>query len=185
MLLLDKDPLYADVSLNFFSAKDLENQFLTLDELAQQDIIGFIPEETIPMIEYEALNETVSYLLKTEFIDNYKDKLIIPDFDEKIVFNSLSNVVNNQLVTGSYQEGLLLKYFNEIPGVKEVLQKKFHSLYEQSKENIETTKENFSDCRFYYILENACYKNTLPIQTSVLVLMAYYFESCDIFEVPQ
>ena len=44
--------------------------------------------------------------------------------------------------------------------------------------------EESVDCRFYYILEKFCVKNTLPIQTSVLVLMSYYFSSCDIFEEP-
>ena len=68
--------------------------------------------------------------------------------------------------------------------MNEILQKKFHILYEESKNNIKNTKENFADCRFYYILEKSCVKNTISIQTSVLVLMAYYFSSCDIFEEP-
>ena len=47
-------------------------------------------------------------------------------------------------------------YFNDNPGVKEILQKKFNALYKiQSKENIPDTQENCSDCRFYYILEKA------------------------------
>ena len=74
---------------------------------------------------------------------------------------------------------------NNIPEIKEILQKKFNALYEQSKENIPDTQENCSDCRFYYILEKASSKNTSPIQTRVLVLMDYYFSSWDIFEEPQ
>ena len=33
--------------------------------------------------------------------------------------------------------------------------------------------------------EKASSKNTVPIQISVQILMAYYFSSCDIFEEPQ
>ncbi|MEG2013741.1 MAG: hypothetical protein RR063_11150 [Anaerovoracaceae bacterium] len=184
-LSLNNDENYSDININVFSAKNLEAIFDSLGESEKQDILGFIPEEIIPVVEYEALHETVSYLLKIELSVDYLDKLVVPDFNEKIIFNNLNPIVNNQLVMGSYQEGLLLHYFNETPGIKEVLQKKFHALYEKSKEDIQESKENFSDCRFYYILEKACPKSTIPIQTSVLVLMAYYFSSCDIFEEPQ
>ena len=181
-IILNNNADYSDIDINIFSAKDLETTFDSLDDCAKQDILGFIPDEIMPVVEYEALNETVMFLLKIELPEDYSDNLIIPDFDEKIIFNNLGSTVNSQLVTGSYQEGLLLPYFNENPGIREILQKKFHALYEQSKNEIPDSKENFSDCRFYYILEKACSRRTLPIQTSVLVLMAYYFSSCDIFE---
>lgn len=182
---LNNAPEYAQSDIDTFTAKDLEKVFMSLDDLDKQDIIGFIPDEIIPVVEYEALHETVTYLINAELPMNSMDNLTVPDFDEKIAFNGLSEVVKSRLVVGSYQEGTLMLYFNDNPGVKEILQKKFNALYEQSKENIPDTQENCSDCRFYYILEKASIKNTSPIQTSVLVLMAYYFSSCDIFEEPQ
>lgn len=182
---LDTDPLYADTSIKIFSAKDLERVFDQLPSYEKQDIVGFIPDEILPVVEYNALNEAISYLLQTEVTRGSQDSLIVPDFDGKISFNNLSAVVSHHLVTGSYQEGLLTTYFNENPGVKEILQKSFHALYEDAKVNIPDTNENFEDSRFYYILEHACCKKTIPIQTSVLVLMAYYFSSCDIFEEPK
>lgn len=182
---LDNAPEYAQSDIGTFTAKDLEKVFMSLDDLDKQDIIGYIPDEVMPVVEYEALHETVTYLINAELPMNSMDNLTVPDFDEKIAFNGLSEVVKSRLVVGSYQEGTLMLYFNDNPGVKEILQKKFNALYEQSKENIPDTQENCSDCRFYYILEKASSKNTSPIQTSVLILMAYYFSSCDIFEEPQ
>lgn len=181
---LSKKGRYSHVDIDILGARDLEKIFNSLDRFEKQDIVGFIPEQNIQIVEYEALNETVNFLLNIENDINYLDKLIVPDFDEKISFNGLSQVVRNKLTVGSYQEGTLIEYFNNTPGVNEILQKKFHILYEESKNNIKNTKENFADCRFYYILEKSCVKNTIPIQTSVLVLMAYYFSSCDIFEEP-
>ena len=183
-LSLDNDPLYEGVSINTFSAKDLERVFDQLDDSVKQDIIGFIPDEIMPTVEFEALHETVTYLLNIEVPTSSPDSLIVPDFEEKIVFNHLSQYVTHQLIMGSYQEGLLTQYFNDAPGVKEILQKKFHALYEQAKLNISESITQFADCRFFYILEHACPKNTMAIQSSVLVLMAYYFSSCDIFEEP-
>ena len=182
---LNSDPKYEQIEINTFTAKDLEKVFISLDDLMKQDIIGYIPDEIMPIVEYEALHETVTYLLNAELPMSQMEHLVVPNFDEKIAFNGLSAVVNSQLVTGSYQEGNLMLYFNDNPGVKEILQKKFNALYEQAKGNIPNTQDNCSDCRFYYILEKACSKNTIAIQTSVLVLMAYYFSSCDIFEEPQ
>ncbi len=181
---LSKKSCYSHIDINILGAIDLEIIFNSLDRFKKQDIVGFIPEQNIQIVEYEALNETVNFLLTIENDINNFDKLIVPDFDEKISFNGLSQVVRNNLTVGSYQEGTLIEYFNNTPGVNEILQKKFHMLYEESKSNIKNTKEDFADCRFYYILEKSCVKNTLPIQTSVLVLMAYYFSSCDIFEEP-
>lgn len=183
-LKLNNIPDYADVEINTFSVRDLERIFDNLDDPAKQDILGIIPDQIMPVVEYDALHETVTYLLNTELPDNYADNLVVPDFNDKITFNGLSTIVNNLLVTGSYQEGLIMKYFNDNPGVKEILQKRFHALYEQAKKQIPDYEENFADCRFYYILEQACPKQTLPMQSSVLVLMAYYFSSCDIFEEP-
>lgn len=183
---LNNAPEYAQIDISTFTAKDLEKVFMSLDDLDKQDIIGYIPDEIMPpVVEYEALHETVTYLLNAELPTNSMDNLTVPDFDEKIAFNGLSEVVKSRLVVSSYLEGTLMHYFNDNPGVKEILQKKFNALYEQSKKNIPNTQESHPDCRFYYILEKACSKNTAVIQTSVLALMAYYFSSCDIFEEPQ
>lgn len=183
---LDSDANYAGVSIEPFIAKDLERIFDSLNESDKQDILGtIIPDEIVSGIEFAALDETVNYLISVELPDDYEDNLVVPDFGDKIIFNGLSAIVKEQLIAGSYQEGMLKQYFNENPGLKEVLQKRFHALYEQSKKDIPETKENFADCRFFYILEAACAKKTIPIRTCVLVLMAYYFSTCDIFEEPQ
>ena len=179
---LRTNPLYKNINITFFSAKDLESIFDKLDESAKQDVVGFIPDSISPIIEFDALNEVVSYLVNTELRTFFPDSLVVPDFDEKIIFNNLSNVVNYLLVVGSYQEGRLLQYFNETPGTKEILQKRFRLLYEQAKVAVPNDIEDSADYRFFYILEHASPRKTLPICSSVLVLMAYFFSSCDIFE---
>lgn len=175
---------YADIEIKTFTVKDLEKVFGQLDEEDIFDVVGFIPDVSTGMIEFEALNEVVNYLLNTELPESNTDKLIVPDFDEKILFNGLNDLIGAKLTTGSYQEGILQKYFNENPGVKELLQQKFHSLYLLSCEKITDTEENSADCRYYFILENASPKRTVAIYACVEVLMAYYFSSCDIFEEP-
>lgn len=182
---LSNRPEYAGVNIELFAAKELEKVFDVLDESSVFDIIGYFPREELPMVEFEALHETVLYLINVELPEQYDESLTVPDFERKITFNKLSQVVCNKLITGSYQEGILNQYFNDNPGVNEILQKKFHYFYEQSKIDISEDQDNYADHRFFYILDCACPQKKLPIITSVLVLMAYYFSSCDIFEEPQ
>lgn len=176
---------FSEIDIGVFSDKNLESVFDSLDAGQVYDIVGCIPNQDMPLLEYEALQETVSYLMNTEMDDFGIENLVVPDFDKKIEFNGLSKTVNAKLVNASYQEGELLKYFKENPGYNDILQKKFHSIYEKSKNEIQENEEDYADRRFFYILSESCNKRTMPIVTSVLVLMAHYFISCDIFEEPK
>lgn len=182
---LNSDPLYSDIEILVFTAKDLQRVFDGLDESDMQDIVGYIPNVPSCMVEYEALNEVVTYLLNAELPESKGGNLVVPNFAEKITFNNLSKEIEIYLTIGSYQEGLLNRYFNDNPGMKEHLQKKFNALYELACEVIEDSQENAADCRYYYIWENAAPKRTMSIDTCIWVLMAYYFSTCDIFEEPK
>lgn len=182
---LNKNPLYEKIEINTFKLDDLQRVFEKLDEDSMLEVIGYISEVSLGMVEYSALNEVVEYLLNTDLPEDYNEKLVVPDFDEKIQFNNLSETARIRLVEGSYQEGTLEKYFNANPGIREILQKKFHALYIDACKKISASAENYSDYRFYHILNEAAPKKTISINACVLVLMSYYFSSCDIFEEPQ
>ena len=182
---LKSDPLYTDIEILTFTAKELQRVFEKLDESDTHEIVGFIPNIPIGMVEYEALNEVVTYLLNVELPESKGSNLIVPNFAEKITFNNLSKEIGANLTTGSYQEGLLNRYFNDNPGMKDILQRKFNALYELACEVIDDSQEDVADCRCYYILENSAPKRTIPIFTCIWVLMAYYFSTCDIFEEPR
>ena len=185
ILELKRNPLYANIDICTFTAKDLEKVFNSLDEMDMQDIVGGILDVSIGIIEYDALNEVVNYLMNAELPEASGDKLVVPDFTEKIIFNNLNKEIETRLITGSYQEGFLNNYFNENPGLKEILQKKFNALYGQACDIIDDVQENAADCRCVYILENAAPKRTNSIFGAIWVLMAYYFSTCDIFEEPK
>lgn len=176
---------FSEIEIDTFSSKNLEAVFDTLDDSQVYDVVGYIPKQDMPLLEYGALQETISYLINIELDDFETDNLVVPDFDEKIRFNGLSKAVSNMLISASYQEGMLRKYFNENPWYNSILQKKFNAIYEKSKIDVEDSVDGFADRRFFYILSKSCNKKTMPIETSVLVLMAHYFISCDIFEEPQ
>lgn len=176
---------FTDVEIDVFTARDLQKVFNKLDLDDVQDVIGVIPTEVDGLISMECMHKTVEHLLNSELTSEYAGKLYVPEFYDKIEFNNLSKVTEIKLITGSYQENVLKDYFDENPGVDDVLQKKFNELYECAKMEIDNTEDDASERRFYYILNKASYKNTALYQSCVLVLMAYYFSTCDIFEEPQ
>lgn len=120
---LKSNPLYSEIEIETFTAKDLQGKFDMLDENDMQEIVGFIPDVSDCIIEYDALNEVVRYLLNAELPISTGEKLVVPDFVQKITFNNLSEEIEANLTVGSYQEGLLNQYFNENPGIKDILQK--------------------------------------------------------------
>ena len=176
---------FNDVDIDVFLAKDLQREFEKLNEVDVMEIIGFIPSVSLPSIEYGALGDVVTYLTSIELPESKNEKLVVPDFNEKIMFNGLSEDIKIILQRGSYQEGILERYFNENPGLKEVLQEKFNALYLKSCEKISDSEEKASNLRFFYILDESCPKRTISIKSCIEVLMAYYFSTCDIFEEPQ
>lgn len=181
---LNKRPEYAGTDISIFDASALQRIFYSLDTNSMQNIIGFIPDTYIPQIEYNALNETVNYLMNIECKYDFSENLVNPDFDKKISFNKLSDKTKSLLTVGGYQEGALDHYFDETPGLKDTLQKKFNSLYKESKDIISEDVEDFADSRFFYIAEKSSPRNTQAIKSCVFILMSYYFSCCDIFEEP-
>lgn len=182
---IDLDNEFTNVDINIFLVKDLQREFEKLNDVDVMEIIGFIPSVSLPNIEYGALGDVVSYLMSIELPESKNEKLVVPDFDEKIQFNGLSEEIKIILQRGSYQEGILKTFFNENPGLKEELQEKFNALYLKSCEEISNSEEMASNLLFFYILDKSCPKRTISIKSCIEVLMAYYFSTCDIFEEPQ
>ncbi|RHM56351.1 hypothetical protein DWZ57_20730 [Bacteroides fragilis] len=57
---------YKDVCANPFLCKDLEDVFLSLDEVAIDDIIGVIPNPDNVEVEYGVMKDVVDYMLKVK-----------------------------------------------------------------------------------------------------------------------
>ena len=78
-------------------------------------------------------------------------------------------------------------YFeNQGDFLREDIKNRFKQLYDEAKSKISKEEENFADRRYMYILEKSMPKEDKnSIQQAVECLLAFYFESCDIFEAPE
>lgn len=172
-----------------FYASHLQRVCFSLDDDLIISILGFPPDPSnIPMLEYPELRDVIQYILSNEESIDLTKRHFPPDFDEKINFNNLSKYPASMLTTASYQLGSLDNYFrkgsaNQKQTIGEILRERYLSLIDVDyPESSDFTK---SDAIFDELLQFMAPNKEKRVQTACLVIMAKYFESCDIFEDPE
>ena len=172
-----------------FLAKNLEDVLFSLDSDMIIAVVGFIPDPAnISDLDYSLLPELIEHIVNESKSIDTTETLTVPDFDEKIKFNGLSRGVDAFLINGSYQSGAIDEYFNRNSDFsRQELRTAINRIYLESLENEYSEASDdvsVGDLRFFYILNKISHSDNKNVQDAALVIMAYYFESCDIFEDP-
>ncbi len=164
----------------FLTAKHMENILFVLDDDQIFSIAGNLPDPAnIKHLDYSILNEVIGYIMKLPLDKGDMAKVILPDLDEKIKFNSLSEPIVSWLNSGYFQLHFLNEYLsNNSDFLADSLRDKMNDIYTQEK------NKNNGDDLFWAILNCASPKADKIYQISVIVIMSKYFETCDIFEEP-
>lgn len=162
------------------TTKDIENILFALDDDQIFSVTGLIPDPaTIKNLDYSILNEVVGYIMQMPLGIDGNNNMILPDWDEKIEFNNLSKKVDDLLINGHIQVYSLEEYLlNNSDFLADSLRDKLNEVYLQEKES------KSGDDLFWAIVGRLSPKAQRMYQITVIVLMAKYFESCDIFEEP-
>lgn len=172
-----------------FIAKDLERLVFELEANKVYDIVGYVPTvENIGVVKISAMNDAARFLFDNRGPVTRFGKLVVPDFHEKIDFNRLSVKVGSLLNTYNYQTGTLDEYFTTNGDIsKDQLRNIFSSLYENAKHEFSYIEDETErgDQIFFHVLDKSCPEScSKEYQDAVLVMMSYFFETCDIFEEP-
>jgi hypothetical protein len=171
-----------------FLAKHLEDKLFVLTDDQVITVVGFIPDTSkFEKLDYTVLNEVIAQVLKHKVTLEPTQLLSAPDFSEKIKFNGLSLHTSRLLNAASYQVGILDKYFElNSDFTKQELRDTINDLYKEAlaKKLGPYAGVSQSDLVFLDILKSIAPNHNLPIWNAALVVMAYFFESCDIFEDP-
>nr|CBX27248.1 hypothetical protein N47_A12770 [uncultured Desulfobacterium sp.] len=164
----------------FLTPKDLENILFALDDDQIFSIAGNIPNPAaIKQLDYSILNEVIGYIMRLPLNKGDIAKLILPDVDEKIKFNNLSEPTAHLLNNGYFQLHFLNEYLsNNSDFLADSLRDKMNEIYRQEK------NKNNGDNLFWAIVNCASPKPEQIYQISVIVIISKYFETCDIFEEP-
>jgi hypothetical protein len=164
----------------FLTAKHLENILFELENDQIYSITGLIPDPAnIKQLDFSILNEVIGYIMQLPLNTDDKSKIVLPDWNEKMKLNVLSEYVSQLLSNGCFQLHSLDAYLkNNSDFLADSLRDKMNEVYLQEKEN------KSGDELFWAIVNSASPKAEHMYQTSVIVIMSKYFETCDIFEEP-
>lgn len=170
-----------------FLSKDLEDILLALPEDKIIAVLGFPPNPAdIKVLPFTLVNEVIRHIVENTGPRSLQQTLNNPDFDEKIAFNGLA-VTGHLLRDGAYRRGSLEDYFGSQSNfTRQDVRDHLNALYDESKSLLLA-----ADAQLFYILDKitptppeANSRLVTELQNAALVVMAYFFESCDIFEEP-
>ena len=174
--------------IEILSMEHLRKTCLSLDISDKQRILGFAPDLSTqkPLVNFETISKIIQYIEKNPRPLSSGEKYNVPDFNDKIAFNNLSNDISNQLNSAKYYISKVDDFFNAFPFYdKDDLKNHISQIYNESCTTIDSSEDNFADKRFYYVLNKIIYDYTSKaVSDNALIIMATFFESCDIFEEP-
>lgn len=178
-----------------FLAKDLEDVLLSLPEDQINAIIGFAPNPAdLKVLKLNLVHEVVTHIVENTMPRSLNESLVDPDFDSKISFNGLL-VTGTWLREANYRCGTLEDYFRANSNfTRQEVRNRLKGIYEDSAARRFADSDGdatIADKRFVYILNevtpippNQDKRFLKELQDAALVILAYFFESCDIFEEP-
>lgn len=170
-------------------AKDLENTLFKLDDDQIVSIVGFIPSpDTLFDVKFSILNEVVNYVLATEIDPEISSNLVVPDWDEKIRFNKISPQVKTFLDAGSMNSGQLEEFLdNNGDCATQQLRDHIFALYSRAIRVVPTNYDGefTGDLIFWEIVKSGAPRQDQVCRDAIIIIMAKFFESCDIFKEPK
>ena len=165
----------------FLTAKDVENILFRLDDDQICMMTGHLPDPAaIKQLDWSILKEVIGHIMLLNLETASTPDIILPDWEEKIRFNTLSERVARYLDNGYLHVCSIDDYLSSQGDfLADSLRDKMNEIYLKEK-----NKHMNGDDLFWAIVNSASPKMEGRYQTSVIVIMSKYFETCDIFEEP-
>jgi hypothetical protein len=172
-----------------FLAKDLANEISELSERNLLKITGILPSaETLGNLDFGVFTEVLRYVIENAKPLSQGALLTVPDFADKIRLNGISETVAALLTTANLQSGAVEKFFAGHGAFsKPVVRNKLAQIYSDVRNAIlsENSGASSGDLIFFALLEAILPQPaTKRSQDAAMVLLSYFFESCDIYEDP-
>jgi len=170
-------------------AKHLMEEFLLLDEQGIMQVVGLLPApESLRNLDFSVFAEVIRHVIANPISLNAIAVLRVPDFDEKLQFNAISSAVGALITRASFQAGAVLTFFQRNATVsKKAIRDKLADIYLHQRDTVAKTALNGSqqgDSIFFGMLKEIVPSESVAAQDAAIVLMAHFFESCDIYDDP-
>jgi hypothetical protein len=174
-----------------FPMQELMAFFMQLSLDKRQDIIGGIPDADLSFIDPREVAE----LLKS-LADNADNRLTfltdkVPDLDEKIMFNGLTDPVSAKLKVLCYQVSLIDEFLDARDfGLRQAIAQEIRDYYQQSKVDIPDGLQDAGNRRYFWLVEKlipptVTHPHSLgAYRVAAELVIAKYFETCDAYDHP-
>ena len=168
------------IKADIWTVNKLEDLVLSLDDDKILTIVGGLPNPAdISTLDYGTLGEVIKHLMKVDISIQDSD-IVYPNWDDKIKFNGLSEMVAKWLDAGFLHIVELDKYLNNESNFHaEEVKNKIRKIY------IDKEKKFSGDELFIEIMNAVSPKAEISFQNAAIIIMAKYFEICEIFEEPK
>lgn len=174
-----------------FEICDIDNLLSLFSQLTLEQMTFvtncFVPEPNFDMVSFQVMGEIIDHLISLGGSTNLDITKAPPDFEDKITFNHLARIQADNLRVASYKIEQLDDYLSSYQNndIADYLCSIFKKLYNESL--IQYPDDPIM--QFQYILESCHLPNTDKWQLQILetnsyIMIAKYFETCDIFEEP-
>ncbi len=182
---------FTHISFAPIDTDKLIEYFMDLTDNQKRKILSYyIPPISFESAKFSVLDNIVEYLSKSVNRLNFDDKLVDPDFYEKIEFNNLSTAISDSLSTANLYVFELDEYLQNHPTqvLEDTLCNIYRTLYKDAKDKY----PDDSNKQFKYILTSSFDSDSISDNkiineyvNNILIIMSKFFESCDIFEEPK
>lgn len=179
---------YAPIKFDIMDRDSIISIFNSVDSLNKMSICScFAPDIDTSIINNLVISKIILYLTNQIPLSN-PNKLIAPNFKEKIIWNNINDYYASNLTTANYNVESLNEYLSSYPEpIDDELCAIYNTLYKDAK----ICFPDDTNSQFQYILDKSFDKSNLSNHeiniyiSNAYILLSKYFESCDIFEEPQ
>ncbi|UMM63120.1 ABC-three component system protein [Aristophania vespae] len=169
---------------------NLTNMFNDFTNEIKEGIVGGIPDDQPPIIDPRAVGELLDYLAQKSMSIVKRSKRLAPDFEEKLKFNGLSDIICSRIRANSYQSDSVTSFLKlSDQWLAQSIAEELHALYEKSRETIDDVEEA-ADVRYVWMMKKIVpdsaknpYKRK-ALEGAAELVLAYFFESCDVYDKP-
>lgn len=172
-----------------FLAKDLEAEFWLLSTADKEAVLEMVipRSQHISDIDYGAFTEILQHLVDNQQAFSNDGPPTVPDYESKLLFNGIDTAAS-LLRVGNYQNAAVDLFFDRHgqftkKDIRDRLAKSYNDAVEKVSE-MRIQQERMGDQVFFRLLNDIAPNSGKPTQDAALVLIAYFFEKCDVFQEP-
>lgn len=180
--LTDFQKEYPTIEFAHMGKAELKRELFSLNENSIRNILGAVPTyQDVNNLSMESIKKTITGISKTNISIS---TIIEPVSQKKLDANGLSNSSKQLLETGMIKSSLITNFFKQWhdPTLEENTAAEIHNIYKVAAKEYCDADSIFQ--RIFTTLISHDSGNPVAM-ISTLTVMAYFFQTCDIFEQPR